>query len=67
MSSSVIDHFSYDVATKTLKITFLTGMVYLYKNVPNKTFEAMKTSISKGKYFNSMIKGNFKFKKLKFE
>lgn len=67
MASSVIDQFSYDAGTKVLKITFITGMIYVYKNVRQKTFDAFKASSSKGKYFNYFIKGNFKFKKLKSE
>ncbi|PWS33681.1 KTSC domain-containing protein [Pedobacter paludis] len=67
MPSSVIDHFSYDTKTKALKITFLTGMVYEYKNVPQKIFDMFRVSGSKGRYFNDQIKGSYKFKKLKAE
>ncbi|PWS29135.1 KTSC domain-containing protein [Pedobacter yonginense] len=65
MPSSVISHFSYDATSKSLTITFVTGMVYQYKNVPLKTFEMLKSSVSKGRYFNHFIKKNFKFKKVK--
>ncbi|TKC08394.1 KTSC domain-containing protein [Pedobacter polaris] len=64
MPSSVISHFSYDEKSNTLKIIFVTGMVYAYKNVPNKIYEMLKASGSKGRYFNYYIKDKFKFKKL---
>ncbi|QXU43329.1 KTSC domain-containing protein [Pedobacter sp. D749] len=64
MPSSVIKYFSYDKATETLKIIFVTGMVYLYKNVPGKIYKMLKVSGSKGRYFNSNIKDKYKFQKL---
>ena len=64
MPSSVIKHFSYDTVAKTLKVIFVTDMVYLYKNVPEKIYKMLKASGSKGRYFNSNIKDKFKFKKL---
>ena len=63
MPSSVIDHFSYDADAKSLKITFVTGMVYSYQKVPKKIFEMLKAAGSKGRYFNHYIKDKFKFKK----
>jgi len=67
MPSSVIKYFSYDAATETLKIMFVTDMVYLYKNVPEKIYKMLKASGSKGRYFNRHIKDKFKFKKLEEE
>jgi KTSC domain len=67
MPSSVIKYFSYDEVTKTLKIIFVTNMVYLYQNVPEKIYKMLKASGSKGRYFNSNIKDKFKFQKLEEE
>lgn len=64
MPSSVINHFSYDAISKTLKINFVSGMIYLYKNVPEQVYNSMKTSVSKGKFFNSNIKDKYKFEKI---
>lgn len=64
MPSSVINHFSYNEKSNTLKITFVTGMVYAYKNVPNQVYQMLKIAGSKGRYFNHHIKDKFKFKKL---
>ncbi|MEH3115674.1 KTSC domain-containing protein [Pedobacter terrae] len=67
MPSSVIKYFSYDEVTKTLKIIFVTNMVYLYKNVPEKIYKMFKASGSKGRYFNNHIKDKFKFQKIEEE
>ena len=67
MPSSVIKYFSYDAATETLKIIFVTDMIYQYKEVPEKIHKMLKASGSKGRYFNRHIKDKFKFQKLEEE
>ncbi|MCZ4223058.1 KTSC domain-containing protein [Pedobacter rhodius] len=64
MPSTVINHFSYNKDLKTLKIIFITGMVYKYLNVPKRTFEMLKAAGSKGRYFNHYIKDKFDFEKI---
>ena len=64
MPSSVILHASYNKYTAILKITFVSGLVYEYKNVPEKIYNAMITSASKGIYFNRHIKGQYEFNKV---
>jgi hypothetical protein len=64
MPSSVILHTRYNIKTATLKITFVSGLVYEYKNVPEEKYNAMMTSGSKGIYFNQHIKGQYEFKKV---
>ena len=64
MPSSVILHTNYNTDANTLKITFVSGLVYEYKNVPEKIYNAMITSTSKGIYFNRHIKGQYEFKKV---
>lgn len=64
MPSSVIKHFSCNEKSQTLKIKFVTGLVYLYKNVPPKTVKMLVASGSKGRFFNYYIKDKFPFQKL---
>jgi hypothetical protein len=64
MPSTVINRYSYDDETKTLIITFVTGMVYRYKDVPERVFKLFRSAISKGKYFNYHIKDKFEFEKV---
>jgi hypothetical protein len=65
MPSTVIEHFSYDQDSSSLRITFITGKVYVYKDVPEAIYKALKIAGSKGRYFNYFIKDKFKFKKVK--
>lgn len=64
MPSSVIKHFNYNEKSNTLKITFVSGLVYAYKNVPQQVYELLVIAGSKGRYFNYYIKDKFKFRKL---
>jgi hypothetical protein len=64
MPSSVISTYSYDEAKHILRVVFLSGMVYDYLDVPNKVYEQMKNSISKGGFLNRVIKNHYSFKKI---
>ena len=55
----------YNAASGTLKIIFVSGMIYEYLNVPLEKYEAMRISGSKGKFLNKYIKGYHPFKKIK--
>ena len=65
MPSTVISAMNYDAETATLKIIFVTGKVYDYKNVPEEVYLALKTSTSKGTYFNQHIRDNYEFEKIR--
>jgi hypothetical protein len=65
MQSSVIADFKYNAKNELLRVTFVSGMVYDYKNVPENVVAEMKTAASKGTYLNRCIKGKFMFKKIK--
>lgn len=55
---------AYDHSTNTLLITFLNGGLYSYYAVPSAIWEALKAAESKGRYFQSSIKGYYLFKRL---
>jgi hypothetical protein len=65
MPSAVVSAIHYDTASTTLRVIFVSGMIYDYKNVPEKIYKAMKTSGSKGSYLNQHIKGHYEFIKIK--
>lgn len=65
MPSSVVAHINYDNRKRVLRITFVSGMIYDYKDVPEDEYIAMKTSGSKGTYLNKQIKGKYRFTKVK--
>jgi hypothetical protein len=61
MPSSVIRAFAYDLASRSLPITFTSGRRYRYHGVPAETYEAMRAAFSKGEFFNKHIKDHFPF------
>jgi len=64
MPSSVVARMHYNPETSVLKVVFVSGMVYEYRNVPAEVFAAFKTSGSKGTYLNRHIKGHYPFKRV---
>ena len=63
MPSSVVDSFFYQHEQETLTIRYISGMVYIYKYVPENVFKEFKASASKGRYLNFHIKRKFKYDK----
>jgi hypothetical protein len=57
MPSSVISKYEYDVEKRILLVTFLSGKVYAYKNVPKQVYVNMRGYMSKGRYLNLFVKG----------
>jgi len=64
MPSSVVRYFSYDAASRRLRVHFVSGDVYDYLEVPQKVFEGMKRSGSKGTFLNTRVKGKYVFEKV---
>jgi KTSC domain len=64
MPSTVVAAIHYYPEKKVLRVIYLSGSVYDYKDVPEKIYRAMKRSVSKGTYLNNKIKGKFDFEKL---
>lgn len=64
MPSSVVSKMQYDPESEVLRIVYVSGMVYDYKNVPPEVYEAMKASGSKGTFLNRHIKTNYEFEKV---
>lgn len=61
MPSSVIKSFSYDKQDRVLRIIFVSGRVYEYKEVPESVYQHLKEAGSKGSYFNQEIRDKFHF------
>jgi hypothetical protein len=64
MPSTVIKSMSYNPDTQRLRIVYVSGLIYDYKNVPQEEYDAMKTAFSKGVYLNQNIKGKYDFEKI---
>ena len=64
MPSSVVRAMHYDPPSKILRIVYVSGMIYDYKDVPERVYKAMKQSGSKGTFLNTRIKGKYEFEKI---
>jgi hypothetical protein len=64
MPSTVVKYFRYNEESHTLTIHYVSGMVYEYLEVPEKVFNDLKQSKSKGTYLNKFIKGKFDYRKV---
>jgi hypothetical protein len=65
MPSTVVARMDYDEATRILRITFVSGLVYDYLEVPKDVYVSMKESGSKGIFLNRNIKNKYHFRKVK--
>jgi hypothetical protein len=54
----------YDPGSKTLRVIFLSGAIYDYKEVPERVYENMKAAPSKGIFLNREIKGRYDFEQI---
>lgn len=59
VNSSTILSYDYHVATQTMEITFKSGRVYMYQNVPQDVINNFKESESKGSFFHNNIKDHY--------
>jgi hypothetical protein len=65
MPSTVITSFAYDAANRRLRVVFVSGLVYDDLEVPEKTYQDMRSSFSKGDFLNKYIKPKYAFEKIK--
>jgi hypothetical protein len=64
MPSTVIDDIDYDRNRRQLRITFTTGRIYVYDNVPPDIVAALRSAGSRGVYFNRHIRGAFAYREI---
>ena len=64
MPSSVVASFNYDASTATLRVTYVSGSVYEYKDVPETVYNDMRASGAKGIFLNQNIKGKYRYEKV---
>lgn len=65
IKSSNLQLASYNTTSKILTITFNNGSIYEYYDLPWNIFTKFRMTESQGKYFNTEISKNYKYKKLK--
>ncbi len=60
LNSSAIAEASYDPETQEMDITFTNGpQEYTFYGVPETVFDGLISAPSAGRYYNSVIKGNY--------
>ena len=64
MPSSVVAAIRYDAVTSTLRVIYVSGSVYDYKQVPEKVYMEMRNASSKGEFLNKHIKPKYEFEKI---
>ena len=64
MPSSVIKSFDYNSASAILRIVFVSGIIYEYKDVPETVYQSLKSARSKGIFLNRQIKTHYSFRKI---
>ncbi len=64
MPSTVVSSMHYYPDTAILRIRFVSGMIYDYKNVPENVYLAMKKAASKGAFLNEHVKKFYKYEKI---
>ena len=64
MPSSVVTQIKYESLSSTLRVIYVSGMIYEYKNVPAEVFTQMKNAFAKGVFLNKYITDKYPFVKL---
>jgi hypothetical protein len=64
LNSSALLGFRYDPDHQLLWIRFRAGDIYLYHTVAADIIEALVAAPSQGEYFNSAIRGRFRYSRL---
>jgi hypothetical protein len=64
MPSTIIRRFDYRPDARELEVLFTTGRRYVYRDVPPEAVEAFRAAFSKGRHFNTRIRGRYTYKEL---
>lgn len=64
MPSTVIRSVDYRPETAELEVLFTTGRRYIYHDVPPEAADRLNAAFSKGRHFNSRIRGKYRFTEL---
>ena len=67
MPSSVIRYFRYAPDTRELKVTFVSGRLYVYEDVPPEVAAAFREARSKGTFFNHEIRDRYVYRDVTHE
>jgi hypothetical protein len=63
IQSSNLLSVGYDAKSRTLRIEFSTGAVYVYSDVPNEVYQGLRSAPSVGRYFATNIKNLYSYER----
>jgi hypothetical protein len=63
-ASSAIARIDYNAAARELHVTFTSGRHYSYNGVPAEVYFQFCRAVSKGEFFNAMIRDRYTFVEL---
>ena len=64
MPSTIIADIEYDPERARLTITFVTGRIYEYVDVPAEVAASFQSAFSKGTFFDGYIRDRYDFREL---
>jgi lysyl-tRNA synthetase class 2 len=64
MPSAVIRRIDYDEASRELRVSFVSGDVYAYDEVPREAYEAFRATFSKGRHFAAHVRDRYRCRRL---
>jgi hypothetical protein len=65
LDSSSVRSAGYDASERVLEVEFRNGGVYQYLDVPGEEYDEFREADSKGRYLNTEIKPNHRYRRLK--
>lgn len=63
--STAIDDIKYDEKTGQMRVTFTTGRIYVYLDVPMEEYEAFDAAESRGRHFNAHIRDRYEYREVR--
>jgi hypothetical protein len=64
MSSNAVADIKYDHARERLTVTFVTGRIYEYVDVPVEVAASFQSAFSKGTFFSTYIRDRYDFREV---
>jgi len=64
MTSSAIAHTKYDTGRERLTVTFTSGRISQYVDVPSEVAAAFQSAFSKDMFFKTYIRDRYDFREL---
>jgi len=65
LDSSSLASVGYDPSRQVLEVEFRNGGVYQYLDVPGEEYDELCEADSKGRYLNTEIKPNHRFRRIR--